>query len=103
MKDLVKVLSDRVEILRLRGGVKLDFKVLKEYNGQGKCHEIQLDYIFTPANRNLMKDLESYSENIEWVANKEPVEAPGPFQYFSRLLYKIGLLYFFKISKKGKN
>ena len=78
----------------------MDFDVLKEYNGRGKCHEIQLDYFLTaPSDYNLMKDLESYSSKIEWIAYKEPVEALGPFQYLSWMLYKIGLLYFFKITK----
>ena len=67
-RALVRAMESNVVKVWLKDQVTLDMRVLMEYNGQGKCREVELYY--DTANR-YMEQLRTWTKNRNWEVNME--------------------------------
>ena len=90
---LVRAMESGVECLELYKGVTLDIRVLRKYNGQGKCRRV--DCYFDTANR-YMEQLSTWAKSKNWrddggsvvrkLETENTTEQLNIIQYFRNLI-----------------
>ena len=72
---LVRAIKSRVEMVKLNYEVKLDIRILVEYNGQGKCREVEC-YIDTADK--YKKQLRTWATSRNWAVIREACMSCSP-------------------------
>ena len=90
---MVRAMESGVECLELYKGVTLDIRVLRKYNGQGKCRRV--DCYFDTANR-YMEQLSTWAKSKNWrddggsvvrkLETENTTEQLNIIQYFRNLI-----------------